>query len=174
MLSREEATAILLEERLLLTAFINVVARSHHLAEDVFQDICVRALVRKECFESREHLLNWARLSGRNRVINVLRSCDTKCELLDETTMEVLAASWPSRQNCDLSRPRDLLSQCLKELTPKNQEMIRLRYFEGRTGSEVARLMGRKLATIYQAMARIHKTLGECMRIRMATSEGNS
>lgn len=171
MLSREEATAILLEERLLLTAYLNVVARNHHLAEDTFQDICVQSLVRKDSFESRDHLLNWARLSGRNRILNVLRSRETRCDVLDEATMELLAASWPSRQSDESSRCRDLLSQCLKELTPNNRELIRLRYFEGRTGSEVARLLGRKLATVYQAMARIHKTLADCLQVRLATSE---
>lgn len=37
MLTREETTAILLEERLLLVAFIGVIARNYHLAEDIFQ-----------------------------------------------------------------------------------------------------------------------------------------
>ena len=53
-------------------------------------------------------------------------------------------------------------------LTPNNREIVRLRYFEGRAGAQVAEAMGRKLETVYQALARIHRTLADCVRQRLA------
>lgn len=52
MLAPEHITATLLAERLPLTAFFACVTRDFHLAEDVFQEVCVKAEGRAETFES--------------------------------------------------------------------------------------------------------------------------
>ncbi|HWL09964.1 MAG TPA: sigma factor-like helix-turn-helix DNA-binding protein, partial [Planctomicrobium sp.] len=81
-----------------------------------------------------------------------------------------LAEDWPKSESWN---PVTLtaLNQCLRKLTENNREIVRLRYLEGRTGSDLARHFGRKLATIYQAISRIHKSLGECIRIRLVNTE---
>jgi hypothetical protein len=33
----------------------------------------------------------------------------------------------------------------------------------------VAAIMGRKIETVYQALARLHKALGDCIRARLQT-----
>lgn len=172
-LTREEATAILLEERLLITAFIATVAHNYHIAEDIFQDICVKSLSCEGDFQSREHLLNWARVTGKHRAINVLKSRAGRYIGLDDDALAALAAAWPDTQNLDVRGSREALARCLKNLTANNREIVRLRYYEGRTGSDVAEKLGRKLATVYQALARIHRMLGECIRTRMS-AEGES
>jgi RNA polymerase sigma-70 factor (ECF subfamily) len=174
MLSQEETTAILLEERLSLTAFLVTITRSYHLAEDVFQDLCVKCIVREEPFETREHLLNWARLVGKNRSIDLLRSRDGKYLGLQPEVLEALAAAWPDQQHGS-GKPRvQALQECLERLTSNNRQILRLRYFEGRSGADVAACLGRKVESVYQALARIHKTLGECIQSKIAASEGRS
>lgn len=171
MLTREEATACLLEERLLLVAFIGMISRNYHLAEDIFQELCIKALVREEAFESREHLLKWARISGKGRAINVLRTSNAKCDDLDPKTLESLADSWPDSQGRHEYDPRETLAQCLNELTDHNRQLVRMRYFEGHSGHSIAETLGRKLSAVHQALARIHKTLGECIRRRTPPTE---
>ena len=72
----EDITATLLTERLPLTAFFASVTRDFHLAEDVFQEVCVKAVARAESFETTAHLMNWARLTGKNRANDILQSLD--------------------------------------------------------------------------------------------------
>jgi len=171
MLTREETTAILLEERLLLVAFIGVIARNYHLAEDIFQELCIKAIMREEAFESREHLLKWARISGKGRAINALRTASMKCGDLDAKTLETLADCWPESQSPHGNDPREVLTHCLRELTEHNYQIVRMRYFEGRSSHEIAETLGRKLSAVHQALARIHKTLGECIRRRTPSLE---
>jgi len=166
MLTREEATAILLEERLFIIAFIGVIVRNYHLAEDIFQELCVKTLVHAETFESRVHLLKWAKLSGKGRALNVLRSRNGRFEDLNGKLLDDLADVWPESRSSHASDPCDLLNQCLQELTDHNQEIVRLRYFEGRSGGDIAEKLERKLSSVHQALARIHKMLGECIRRR--------
>ena len=174
MLSKEDITAILLSDRLPLTAFIATVTRNYHLAEDVFQDVCVKAMRHAAEFESAAHLLNWARLTGRNRAIDLLRIRDGKYEGLNEELLEKLAIVWPDRQLGGGCERQAALEHCLESLTPNNRELLRLRYFQGQSGIAVAQALGRKLETVYQALARIHKSLAQCIQQRLLTLEGEA
>ncbi|QDT65150.1 sigma-70 family RNA polymerase sigma factor [Calycomorphotria hydatis] len=174
MLSREQATAILLEERLSLTAFIMTIVRSFHLAEDIFQDACVKTLLREEQFESKDHLLKWTRVLCRNRAIDVIRSRDGKYVGLSEEALGVIAADWNEHEVNGSDEARDALSHCLSDLTSYNRKVLQLRYFEGRSGLEVADMLGKKPATVYQALARIHRMLESCIQTRLALNAGGS
>lgn len=161
----ENVAAILLAERLPLTAFLASVTRDFHLAEDVFQEVCVKAVARAAEFESPAHVLNWARLAGKNRAIDILRARDGKYVGLSEEMLAMLAEEWPDTARAEALQ--DALSHCVERLTPQNRELLRLRYFERRACDEVAGIMGRKLESIYQALARLHKCLGDCVRARL-------
>ncbi len=171
MLSKEETTALLLRERLSLTSYFATVAFNYHLAEDIFQEVCIKAIGRSEEFESNDHLLNWAHRVGRNRAIDSLRARDGKYQGLSEQVMESLSAGWIMAGNSRIRQMQESLQRCIDDLTPNSRTILRLRYFEGRSGGEVAETLGRKLPTVYQALARIHKTLGECVQRRMALLE---
>ncbi len=167
MLIPENIAAILLAERLPLTAFIATVTRDFHLAEDVFQEVCAKAVGRAGEFDTAAHVMNWARLVGKNRAIDILRARDGRYVGLSDEMLDVLAAEWPLHDQAD--EMHETLSQCIEQITPNNRELLRLRYFEQRNCTDVARIMGRKIETIYQALARLHKTLGDCMRARLHT-----
>ncbi len=165
MIPPENVVAILLAERLPLTAFIASVTRDFHLAEDVFQEVCVKAVGRAGEFETTAHVLNWARLAGKNRAIDVLRARDGKYVGLSDEMLAMLSNEWPDKSRADAQQ--EALGHCIEHVTPNNRELLRLRYFERRACDEVAELMGRKIETIYQALSRLHKTLGDCVRARL-------
>ena len=58
------------------------------------------------------------------------------------------------------------LPLCMEEGTPNNRELLRLRCFERHHCLEVAAVMGRKLESVYKALAPIHRVLGDCVRER--------
>lgn len=165
MLAADHIAAALFSERLPLTAYIATVTRDFHVAEDIFQEVCVKAVRQDAKFESAEHLINWARVVGRNRAIDVIRSRDGRSTGLSEKLLATLADEWPRTSQID--GIADALAACLERLTANNRELLRLRYFERRDCPDVARSMGKKLTTVYQALARVHRALGDCVRNRM-------
>lgn len=171
MLTPESLTASLLAERLPLTAFFASITRDFHLAEDVFQEVCVKAVGRAASFQTTAHLINWARLTGKNRSIDILRARDGRYIGLSDHLLAQLAAEWPDQTH---THPlQEALEHCLTQITRNNRELLRLRYFEGRNCTAVAAIMGRKIETIYQALARLHKTLGTCIRTRLETASAS-
>ena len=171
MLQPENIAATLLAERMPLTALFASVTRDFHLADDVFPEVCVKALARAETFETTAHLMNWARLSGKNRAIDILRARDGRYVGLSDAMLALLADEWPEQSRTDSTQ--EALSQCITQITPNNRELLRLRYFERRNCADVAAIMGRKIETVYQALARLHKALGDCIRARLQTDSAS-
>ena len=165
MLIAEQITAALVGERLPLTAYIATVTRDFHIAEDIFQEVCVKAVGLGSEFESVHHLINWARAVGKNRAIDVIRSRNGRFTGLSDKLLAGLADEWPRKSEAD--GLTEALAACLERLTANNRELLRLRYFERLACPDVAESMGKKLETVYQALARVHKTLGDCVRRRV-------
>lgn len=169
MLSTEIITECVLRERLGLTSFIAAITRNHHLAEDVYQEVCVKVIGLGGDFSSREHLLNWFRRTARNRAIDVIRVREGRYVGLSPEALEILERDWDETGPSTDSAALSALSKCLEQLTPRSREIVRLRYLEKRPGREIAERMERKVESIYQAIVRIHKTLGKCIRSQLAT-----
>ncbi|MCM8534077.1 MAG: sigma-70 family RNA polymerase sigma factor [Lentisphaeraceae bacterium] len=165
----EELTAILLPERRSLIAYFAVVTQDYHLAEDIFQEVCIKAVGSLDKFKTPKHAIHWSKMVGRNRAIDKLRARGEKYVGLTDEMLEVLAAEWPTSKQSD--RLHKALGNCIKKTTPNNQELLRLRYFERLPGAKVAESLGKKLDTVYQALARIHKALGTCVKTELS-SEG--
>lgn len=171
MLPPETLAATLLAERLPLTAFYASVTRDFHLAEDVFQEVCVKAVARAQSFETTAHLMNWARMAGKNRAIDILRARDGRYVGLSDETLALLAEDWPHPSKADAMQ--EALEHCIQQITPNNRELLRLRYLERRNCTDVAAILGRKIETVYQALARLHKALGDCIRARLPTDSAS-
>ena len=120
MLPPESIAATLLAERLPLTAYFASVTRDFHLAEDVFQEISVKAVGRAAEFESPAHVLNWSRVAGRNRSIDLLRARGGRYVGLSEAMLATLAAEWPDQT--EASPMHEALRFCLGSITPNNRE----------------------------------------------------
>jgi len=163
MLNVQDITEYLLQNRMMLTSYLYAVTRNFHLSEDVFQEVCVKAVSQEDHFKSREHLLMWFRVTGRNCAIDMIRTREGRYVGLSEEMLGLVEANWD--RSDDLSREALLktLEECMTRLTPRNMRIVKLRYFENRSGREVAELMGQKLESAYQAIGRIHRSLGECI-----------
>ena len=56
------------------------------------------------------------------------------------------------------------LTDCYAQLSPRDRELIDLRYQPGATVRRLARQLGRGVDALYKSLARIHQTLFDCIR----------
>ncbi|MEM6689498.1 MAG: RNA polymerase sigma factor [Planctomycetota bacterium] len=164
MMTTQEITAQLLRERIGLTAQIYSIVRNYHLAEDIYQEICVKALDQTGKVESKDHLIHWFRKVARNRSIDVLRLHGERNRQLSEQTLALLEDTWDEGREAANASIVDALSRCVDQLTARSREVVTLRYFQNRSGEEIAETVGIKITSVYQTIARVHKTLAECIR----------
>ncbi len=171
-LDQEAVARLLLQQRMELTAYIHSIVRNSHMADDVFQDVCVKAIRHHERFTDSVHLAKWARRVARNASIDSLRRKENQTLLLDEQVLELLEQEWPEEEQSVSMESITALRSCMAKMTPYSREILRLRYMEGLPGTEVAETLNRKVDTIYKALTRIHIGLRDCVKRQLNPQGG--
>lgn len=159
-----------LRERIQIIAYAMVILADEHAAEDVFQDVLVVAMRKADEIESPEHLLGWLRRAARNRALEIRRSRRLHASVLDPAVLEVIEDNWSKLEHSDTSALTEALRKCVDQLPPTARKVLELRYVGNLTGQRLADRLGRKLNTAYVAVARVHRTLHDCIQARLARS----
>ena len=163
-MDRTEILKILMPERTKQIALAWSILRQSHLSEDAYQDMLAKAFENDGIFEGPQHLRDWSWKVLRNRCYELIRRQKYQVKLLDESILDLVDAELESRETDDMPLRADALHGCLDELSENSRETIRMRYFEGLRGNQVAEKLGRKPATVYKALQRIYVTLAECIQ----------
>lgn len=169
VLSISGITEFLLSQRMPLLAYLQVVTRNYHLAEDVFQETFVKALGHAAGFENQEHLGRWFRTTGRNRAIDLIRTREGRYVGLSQQALDALESEWAQQQQSqqDAQVRLSALKSCLEQLSDRNRTLLQMRYFENRSGADIAAFMQRKVESAYQAISRLNIKLIECVQQKL-------
>lgn len=165
---------ILVRERGKLTAYIWSIVRDLHATEDVFQEVCLRAVKHRESIESESHLMGWLRRVSRNLSIDLMRRTGRDATTLDESVLELLERQWAETDGSPMQSAVAAVRECFSLLTPNAQRIVKLRYVDGMRSSEVARHLGRKVGAVYKAIVRIHQAMVNCVRSEMQSYEARA
>jgi RNA polymerase sigma-70 factor, ECF subfamily len=169
-MTQQDALATLLPERHKLLALGWSVLGDSHSAEDAYQELLLKVLQRLDEFEGPRHLTAWAWTVMRNRCYEIVRQRNYRSRLLDEAVLDLVDQQLQELDTGDSAARLEALRYCLKQLTNNAQQIVRLRYFDGLQGKEVARRLGRKPEAVYKALQRIYSTLADCVERRLALS----
>jgi len=168
-LSQEIIVRVLFAARSRLSAAAWLVVRDAQAAEDIFQNVSVKALTKGVPFEHEAQLLSWAHVTVRHEAIDWLRRQRTGLVPLEVDVLELLEAEWAAEPT---TGPRvDALRECLELAPAEGRRLLELRYFEGRQCEEVAQATGLGLEAVYQRLSRLHRALKTCIERRLTNDE---
>lgn len=175
-MTAEQVAKLLLTERIALTAHLRAFVRVRATAEDLFQEVSVKAIAAPADFNDEVHLMRWFRKVARHRAIDYLRRAENRRLVFDDDVIELLATEADEfEEPAEGSRERiAALESCMAGLTEKSREVIRLRYGEELSGLEVAGRLNRKPDTVYKMLARSYSQLRECIEGKLATKGAGS
>ncbi|WP_372452559.1 sigma-70 family RNA polymerase sigma factor [Pseudonocardia nigra] len=139
------------------------------LAEDVTQETFVRALRRitSVSYQGRD-IGAWFVTIARNLIFDHVKSSRYR---LEQTTSEIVELSpstgGPEQQVLD-GATNDELLRCVRKLNPDQQECIQLRFLQGLSVAETARIMDRNEGAVkalqHRAVRRLAQLLPEGLR----------
>jgi RNA polymerase sigma-70 factor, ECF subfamily len=167
-IERKQFALTMLQDQHKLLAYILARGGGHDLAEDVVQDVLILALERMETFNNTDHLRAWCREAARRKFLERLRKDNRQPVAIDSAVLDLLE---PHYQQLDATEGNDALealNRCLTQISPNARVILDARYREGLTGEDLANAVGRKFNTVYSALSRVHKALGDCVRNRLA------
>ncbi|MDP6793776.1 MAG: sigma-70 family RNA polymerase sigma factor [Verrucomicrobiota bacterium] len=166
-LSEQDILKQLMSQRDRISAATWLVVRDAHIAEDIFQNVTLKAMDKKVTFDSGGALMSWALITARREGIDWLRHQKNVPVSLDETILEVLEAEWANESLGQAGSRSQALRDCLDELPAKSRELLRQRYFDGQRCEEVAAALGTKLDAIYKRLSRLHHALKDCIETKL-------
>ena len=128
-------------------------------AEEVYQDVFVKALTSISTFDERKaSLATWLSRIAYNESVNHMRRSRMDFVLLDDNEMETAMEDLPSDHHDD-EQAVLLLEQAMALLPTTEQMLLSLFYYENRSLQEIAYITDSKPTTIGSRLSRIRKKL---------------
>lgn len=171
MLSEQDILQTLMRWRTRVSAAAWVVVQEAHTAEDIFQNVALKAMTKEVAFESESAVLSWAFITARREGIDWLRRHRREANCLDTDILELLEREWQSAPSPPSGARIEALRDCLESAPEVSRHLLKLRYFEGYSCDEVAKQMGIGLNTIYKRVSRLHGGLKECIEGKLRGPE---
>ncbi|MCL6600162.1 MAG: sigma-70 family RNA polymerase sigma factor [Alicyclobacillus macrosporangiidus] len=116
--------------------------RNYHQAQDIAQDVFLRALTKMESFRGESSVKTWLLSITVNRCKDYLRSWAVRHEVQDEEQMALREAASDTEAEAVNRLERERVWQALQQLPLKYREVVVLYYMRGLPGHEVARVLG--------------------------------
>lgn len=164
----ETILAHLFAARTRLCAAAYAVVRDPQIAEDIFQNVAVKALTKDVRFEHEAALLSWAMVSVKREGIDWVRKSRPESVGLGEALLDLLHQEWMEESSSQQEARRSALRHCLEQVPSPSRQLLEFRYFEGKSCAEVARLAGISLEATYQRLSRLHRQLKGCIDQRIS------
>jgi RNA polymerase sigma-70 factor, ECF subfamily len=162
-LTQEDIVRGLMTERTRMSASIYLIVRDAHTAEDIFQNVTVKALAGKATFEHEAQLYSWARITARHEALNWLRDHRARTTVLDSAVLDLLEAAPVPRPSHAQVNQLEALRTCLEKVPEQARRMLDMRYVDERPCAEVSRVMKIEIDTVYQRLSRLHRSLRICI-----------
>ena len=166
-LSKRDILQTLMRARDRIAAAAWLVVRDAHAAEDIFQNVALKAMEKEVDFESEGAVLSWAFMTARRDGIDWLRRHQREAAGLDLEIHELLQQEWLSEPDGRGDARMHALRHCLDALPEKSKRLLRLRYFQQHNCGEVARRLGLEVNAVYKRLSRLHRSLEGCIRLRL-------
>ncbi len=171
MLTETDILRTLMQWRTRVSAAAWVVVRDTHAAEDIFQNVAVKAMTRDVNFESEAALMSWSFITARREGIDWLRRHQRETLCLDAELLELLEHEWQSEAAHPAGARIEALQDCLAAAPETARRLLKLRYHDGLSCEEVAEQMGVGLNAIYKRISRLHQDLKGCIEGKLASGD---
>lgn len=144
-----------------------MLTRDPDLSADIVGDVYLRAWLHRDTLKQSANPTAWMLTVTRNRVTDEFRSRKATV-----TLEQIVEPADTSSDDLDLGfteADRAFLQQAIQRLTPEQQQVIFLRFYQRLSHEEVARELGRTANTVratqFRALARLRNLL-EASRVR--------
>jgi len=167
------------ERRLFLTLFMRYQQQIHYFilslcpnhsqADDILQETALVMWEKFDEMEDQKGFLGWAFKIARFKVLNHRRKKTAVLWLSDE----VLERICTETEACvrESSGRQQALEQCVKKLSEKERHILSLRYEQNISFPEISKKINRSINGLYNASARIHQKLRECINRTLQARE---
>lgn len=156
----EQFVKLLLANQRRITTYIAALICTPSDVDDVFQDVSLVLWQKFATFQQGTGFAAWACKIAHFKVLELRRH--HKYQHLSEELLEVLA------HDCDAAllgndRQYELLGECVAELGPEQQKLLKVRFAEKATLKSTAETIGHAINTVRKQLNALYKSLFDCV-----------
>ena len=149
-----------------LLAYLYGVLPDAHVAEDLFQEVCVVAVQKAAEFQDGTNFVAWARTIARHKLREHLRRRSGVA--VDDAFFDGLESAFDAvRAGIDPDARKEALRRCLAEIQDRARQMLAWRYEEGLTAASIADRTGQSRAGVNSLLQRVREILRDCVERRI-------
>ncbi len=137
-------------------------------AEEVYQNTTVVLWQKFAEYELGTSFGSWALKVAYYNIKNFQRSQARTRVFFSDSVMEKVAECYQQLGNDESDSRLDALVTCLKQMSEKNQQLLRLRYSESKPIRDLAELDNKSVAAITMVLVRLRKSLLRCIKSQLA------
>ena len=132
-------------------------------ADDIMQETATVMWENFSRFEPGTNFVSWAVTIAKFQILNFRKKHQRSRMFLSDEAYDLLISETEKMQEQSQDRMQ-ALRNCLKKLSMKDQQFIRMRYYEGASARIVAQKVGSSIDAVYRYSARLHDLLLGCVR----------
>jgi len=164
----QKAIQLITEVQLSLYRYLSALVFSVEEIEEIRQETNMALWRKRDQFDQIDNFHAWSRRIAYLEVLVWRRRKGRAPQLLDDDVLGQVAEA--SSQQTSLSEDRAAaLFQCMQRLSEKDRTMLQMRYQQEMTSGAIGEKLSRSANGIRQALLRIHRSLRECVKGRLAT-----
>ena len=159
----EEVLSRLLSSRAWLLSYIRALVRDFALAEDVFQEVALTMVRRKDEIEPGKGLEGYFLKAARHAALAAIEKTQRLGSSLSPELIDALDAAWERSANPDEPWKINVLRTCIEKLQDRARRLLSLRYDGLLSGKALADRIGTTTQGAYVALSRVHSALRKCV-----------
>jgi len=139
-------------------------------ADDIMQETAAVMWKNFHKFEPGTNFVSWAVTIAKYQILNYRKQNKRSRLCLSEEAYDLLISETEKVQEQSQDRLQ-ALRNCLNKLSDKDQQFIRMRYYDGSSARLVAQKVGASIDAVYRYTARLNDWLLNCVRRTLAAGE---
>jgi RNA polymerase sigma-70 factor (ECF subfamily) len=146
-------------------AFLLSVIGNRQIAEDLFQDVSVLLWEKFDQYQPGTSFVAWARQIAFNLVRNERRRLARSRLIFSEAAMTAIENAFQELDDEAVEEEwLNRLDECVGELGPASQALLKLRYHKEQSLQAIADHLGRTMAGVNSSLVKIRKALETCLQ----------
>lgn len=138
-------------------------------ADDILQDVLAVMWTKFDDFRPGTDFVAWGKAIARYKVMDFLRKSKASKLHYDSDVLDLIESK--SSQAHNLTDYTKAMQDCLKKLSEKYMDVLRMRYVHDMSFKQMSLKLGVSKQTVHRTVSRIHALLVKCIHHTLSGSE---
>lgn len=163
----DQFIALLMAHQGQIFGYIYAAVRNLDDADELYQQTSLVLWRKFSHYQLGSDFARWACKAAKYEILHFQRDRRRSAICFSDQALTNLAEAQTSRDDEMGVFEQQILAECVNELSPDDQQVVRLRYGQQNSIKQVADTLQRSVQTLYNSLSRIRRALFDCVHLKL-------